>query len=502
MCNIRVSLRNIVFLTITWLFLTSCSIKKTGNTPILQPIIPMSPTATEKPLKNNTNTKVTTFPVITNTSESTIPSRTYSYTQPLPTETLKSILQPTLTPTHLITMTSLGKPTPTATIPSSSEMKAPGQIAFANWGINEDGIDIINVDGTGYRRVASDKVPSRWLDYPAWSPDGLWIVFSKADFPGPLQLFLIKTDGSHLHQLTYSDDEGHKINPSWSPDGQRIVYSVRFEGHDDIYIINRDGTGKEILVDTPLVESSPTWSPDGQMIAYLVSQSEYSPYVPIESIRQDLYIINPDGKGNRFVFRNATWGSRLTWSPDSKRIVFQSYDDCSLYIINVDGSGLRRLTITGLNARDPTWSPDGRYIAFDASYDACFPKSAGKGTNRQIYVIGVEGNGLEQITSNPDWAPLSPAWSPVPHLQIDGSYFITPAGSDLNLRKSTSLNARVLQKLKVGDTVMILEGPVYADYYYWWRLRTSDGVEGWAVDVLGWYAPVNVTATPTPIPTP
>ena len=28
---------------------------------------------------------------------------------------------------------------------------------------------------------------------------------------------------------------------------------------------------------------------------------------------------------------------------------------------------------------------------------------------------------------------------------------------------------------------------IEADGYYWWKLRTGDGAEGWAVDVAGWY---------------
>jgi Tol biopolymer transport system component len=59
------------------------------------------------------------------------------------------------------------------------------------------------------------------------------------------------------------------------------------------------------------------------------------------------------------------------WSPDSGRLVFQSYRDgvFNLWTVRRDGSGLRRLTEGPFDHREPRWSPDGRTIVFsgDAS---------------------------------------------------------------------------------------------------------------------------------------
>ena len=81
-------------------------------------------------------------------------------------------------------------------------------------------------------------------------------------------------------------------------------------------------------------------------------------------------------------------------------------------------------------------------------------------------------------------------------------YQITIAGNDLNLRAKQSLDGAIKKILKTGDIVTILEGPVQADGYSWWKMRTADGVEGWAVDVAGWYAPVDAALTPTLTPAP
>ena len=55
---------------------------------------------------------------------------------------------------------------------------------------------------------------------PAWSPDGKWIAWSIGTFPPSNELWIMKSDGTEAHKLTYGGE------PSWSPDSRRIVYSL------------------------------------------------------------------------------------------------------------------------------------------------------------------------------------------------------------------------------------------------------------------------------------
>ena len=52
----------------------------------------------------------------------------------------------------------------------------------------------------------------------------------------------------------------------------------------------------------------------------------------------------------------------------------------------------------------------------------------------------------------------------------------------LNVRGGAGVNFAVLEELPDSTPVTILGGPVYADDFTWWRVRTPNGVEGWAVD--------------------
>ena len=64
---------------------------------------------------------------------------------------------------------------------------------------------------------------------------------------------------------------------------------------------------------------------------------------------------------------------------------------------------------------------------------------------------------------------------------------VTKAGSGLNTRELPSTSAKSLIQLKQGEVFQVLEGPMDADGYHWWRVHTDRGIEGWCVDVPGWY---------------
>lgn len=64
----------------------------------------------------------------------------------------------------------------------------------------------------------------------------------------------------------------------------------------------------------------------------------------------------------------------------------------------------------------------------------------------------------------------------------DTAVIFTTERDRLNVRSGPGLSFNILDKLERDTTVTILEGPRKADGYAWWRIRTSDGLEGWAVE--------------------
>ncbi len=74
---------------------------------------------------------------------------------------------------------------------------------------------------------------------PAWSPDGTRIAFqSKRD--GNQEIYVINVDGTGLRRLTNHPAVDGRA--AWSPDSQWIAFESEREGKLDIYIMRADGT--------------------------------------------------------------------------------------------------------------------------------------------------------------------------------------------------------------------------------------------------------------------
>ena len=77
----------------------------------------------------------------------------------------------------------------------------------------------------------------------------------------------------------------------------------------------------------------------------------------------EIYVMNADGSGQRRLTRNTVGDRHPVWSPDGRRIAFES--NWQVNVMNADGSGQRRLTRNGGRNFAPAWSPDGQQIAFE-----------------------------------------------------------------------------------------------------------------------------------------
>ena len=73
---------------------------------------------------------------------------------------------------------------------------------------------------------------------------------------------------------------------------------------------------------------------------------------------EGIFVMNTDG-GEVFRLTNSNGDARPAWSPDGKRIAFESYRDGNreIYEMNSDGSNQINITNNTADDMDPAWSP-------------------------------------------------------------------------------------------------------------------------------------------------
>jgi Tol biopolymer transport system component len=268
--------------------------------------------------------------------------------------------------------------------------------------------EVVNTDGSG---PVGGRLPGKLGDSPEWSPDGQWVASNTSQYGDIFAsedgsaIYITKSDGSQRRRIT---DQGGYLYPTWSPDSTHIA-CYRY-ADDGIYIFNVECFLRKEKCDpesTFLTKGrSPDWSPDGKRIAY-------------ESLDYDIFIINADGTGEP-VNLTPTMGTSHDpkWSPDGRKIAFSSYqvgeDHHDIFIMNADGSDLKNLTNGNGSSTNPRWSPDGGKIAFVSTRD-------GSGQMigwwdpihpRALFLMNADGTDVIRLSPRYDEEVLWYAWLP------------------------------------------------------------------------------------------
>lgn len=221
---------------------------------------------------------------------------------------------------------------------------------------------------------------------PVFSPDGEWIAFASSEDDAPGAIFVMRSDGTDLRQLTEPPQAGtseekptfNDGHPKWAPDGKSIVFNRDVgERNAEVFEVNLDGTGLRRLTDRPDWDTYPSISPDGR---YLLWRGVTPEGGQSESGRNsEVFIANRDGSERRNITNHSSFDGYPAWLPSSEWVVFASNRDAksrfdlNLYAMRPDGSGVTRLSesVPGVQQVRPSVARDGRSVVFNRDY---FPR--------------------------------------------------------------------------------------------------------------------------------
>ncbi|HEX8026317.1 MAG TPA: hypothetical protein VF484_08935 [Candidatus Limnocylindrales bacterium] len=303
-------------------------------------------------------------------------------------------------PIH-VALTQTGDSTPFA----DGEASADGRFtASLTWpvDVNQLQIDVLAAFDEPSIIARFDRITKR---------PGSKIVFATQDGAGGSRIGVMDDDGRNVQMLTAGPRD---LTPVWSADGAQIAFA-RWTGSGapsaTIEVMNADGSGLHALTQGP-DDTAPAFSPDGARIAFLRGHPTASPAWPT------IVVANADGSNQRDTgVKAAGGGTRISWSPDSQRIVYSAYDDgpdsgtVRLWVMSAAGGAGTKLVTHACEpwgAAWPEWSPTGDRIAF-----FCDTHGNPDGSN-WIAVVSSSGGGYRALTSNLIGKLLTngPTWSP------------------------------------------------------------------------------------------
>lgn len=237
------------------------------------------------------------------------------------------------------------------------------------------------------------------------------ILLFIAIIPGHAQDWDVSDPAESYEEISFTTDEGTWMNIDVSPDGKHIVFDLL----GDIYMMPSSGGQAEPLRTGHPYEIQPRFSPDGSQILFTSDAGG----------GDNIWVMNRDGSGARQVtkedFRLVNNGF---WSPDGEYIIVKKHFSSTrslgageIWMYHKTGGSGIQLVEKANDQQDigqPFVSPDGRYVYYS---QAVYPGGYfqyNKDPNSQIYVINRydrETGEIERITGGPGGA-ISPTISP------------------------------------------------------------------------------------------
>jgi TolB protein len=198
------------------------------------------------------------------------------------------------------------------------------------------------------------------------SPDGKLLAVSASVTDGPSNTFIVPVGGGQARELVSQLDSYFH---SWSPDGSTISFSGRVSGKWNVYTVPAAGGRSNQLTDTGAFNDGPEFSADGKFIYFTSDRGGGS---------MQIWRMKVDGSEPQQVTNGEGWNNAFPHvSPDGTQIAFLSFppgdrgygysEDVQLRVMSLVDRKVKVLSkfVGGSGSMDsPSWSPDSKRVAF------------------------------------------------------------------------------------------------------------------------------------------
>ena len=229
---------------------------------------------------------------------------------------------------------------------------------------------------------------------PSWSSSGKSVIFSKYNRSGIQVLETTISQPRRTRQICSFD--GINTGAAPSPNGKQLAVILSPDHRVDLYVLDFGSTRPRRLTRDNAVEASPAWSPDGSRIVFV--SDAYASGCP------RLFIINRNGSGRQMLPTLGMDAVTPDWSSDNK-IVYATRINGSytLAVLDLKTGKNERVTKVPGNYESPTWAADNRQIV-------C---KRGEGQYSEICLVDTWTGKVRKLLST-KYALSMPVWSPCP----------------------------------------------------------------------------------------
>ncbi len=160
----------------------------------------------------------------------------------------------------------------------------------------------------------------------------------------------------------------------WRPDGEAIAYLRRTDAGNEVWLMGANGADRHRISREAGSYGALNWSPDGTALAW-VTEAPVGDYEGVEG----RYVV-ADRVGYRHLgdgYRRGRLGQ--------------------LFVMDLANGEPRRLVEAPLDVRSLSWSPDSRQLVFEAKADT----DLGLNLNTDLFLVGRGGGNISRFTDNP-----------------------------------------------------------------------------------------------------